>query len=49
MYTFADETGKEVKAEKGDVLFFPKGSKIVFRTDDYGLGFFVGQRKKDAA
>jgi ethanolamine utilization protein EutQ (cupin superfamily) len=38
-----------VKAEKGDVLFFPKGSKIVFRTDDFGLGFFVGQRVRDGA
>jgi ethanolamine utilization protein EutQ (cupin superfamily) len=42
-----DETGKEVKAEKGDVFLFPKGSRIIFRTDDYGLAFFVGQRKKD--
>ncbi|KAH8730507.1 RmlC-like cupin domain-containing protein [Phaeosphaeriaceae sp. PMI808] len=42
-----DETGKEVKAEKGDVFHFPKGSRIIFRTDDYGLAFFVGQRKKD--
>lgn len=43
----ADETGKEVKAEKGDVFLFPAGSKIVFRTDDFGLAFYVGQRKKD--
>ncbi|KAH7398776.1 RmlC-like cupin domain-containing protein [Phaeosphaeria sp. MPI-PUGE-AT-0046c] len=42
-----DETGKEVKAEKGDVFYFPKGSRIIFRTDDYGLAFFVGQREKD--
>jgi hypothetical protein len=42
-----DETGKEVKAEKGDVFLFPKGSRIIFRTDDYGLAFFVGQRNKD--
>jgi ethanolamine utilization protein EutQ (cupin superfamily) len=42
-----DETGREVKAEKGDVFLFPKGSRIVFRTDDYGLAFFVGQREKD--
>lgn len=42
-----DETGKEVKAEKGDVFFFPKGARIIFRTDDYGLAFFTGQREKD--
>jgi len=42
-----DETGKEVKAEKGDVFLFPKGSRIIFRTDDYGLAFFVGQRERD--
>ncbi|KAH7090320.1 hypothetical protein FB567DRAFT_589720 [Paraphoma chrysanthemicola] len=41
-----DETGKEVKAEKGDVFLFPKGSRIIFRTDDYGLAFFVGQREQ---
>jgi ethanolamine utilization protein EutQ (cupin superfamily) len=41
-----DETGKEVKAEKGDVFHFPKGSRIIFRTDDYGLAFFVGQREE---
>lgn len=48
-FYISDETGKEVKAEKGDVFFFPKGSKITFKTDDFGLGFFVGQRKKDGA
>ncbi|KAF2830075.1 hypothetical protein CC86DRAFT_367951 [Ophiobolus disseminans] len=42
-----DETEREVKAEKGDVFLFPKGSRIIFRTEDYGLAFFVGQRKKD--
>jgi uncharacterized cupin superfamily protein len=42
-----DETGTEVKAEKGDVFHFAKGSRIIFRTDDYGLAFFVGQREKD--
>ncbi|KAF1851758.1 uncharacterized protein K460DRAFT_362504 [Cucurbitaria berberidis CBS 394.84] len=46
-FYITDETGKEVKGEKGDVFFFPAGAKILFKTDDYGLGFFVGQRKKD--
>ena len=42
-----DETGVEVKAEKGDVFLFPKGSRIVFRTEEFGLAFFVGQRGRD--
>jgi ethanolamine utilization protein EutQ (cupin superfamily) len=42
-----DETGNEVKAEKGDVFYFAKGSRIVFRTEEYGLAFFVGQRVRD--
>jgi ethanolamine utilization protein EutQ (cupin superfamily) len=41
-----DETDREVKAEKGDVFLFKKGSRIIFRTDDYGLAFFVGQREE---
>ncbi|KAL6711291.1 hypothetical protein ACN47E_005822 [Coniothyrium glycines] len=48
-FYITDETGREVKAEKGDVFQFPKGAKIVFRTDDYGLAFYVGQRKRDTA
>ncbi|KAH7359908.1 RmlC-like cupin domain-containing protein [Pyrenochaeta sp. MPI-SDFR-AT-0127] len=48
-FYISDETGKEVKGEKGDVFQFPKGSKITFKTDDYGLAFYVGQRKKDGA
>jgi ethanolamine utilization protein EutQ (cupin superfamily) len=43
-----DETDREVKAEKGDVFLFKKGSRIIFRTDDYGLAFFVGQREEGA-
>ena len=42
-------SGKSVKAVKGDVLFFPKGSKITFRTEKGGLGFFCGQRKMGGA
>jgi ethanolamine utilization protein EutQ (cupin superfamily) len=42
-----DETGTEVKGEKGDVFHFAKGSRIIFRTDEYGLAFFVGQRVRD--
>jgi ethanolamine utilization protein EutQ (cupin superfamily) len=36
-----------VQGEKGDVFLFPKGSRITFRKDEYGLAFFVGGRKKD--
>lgn len=44
-FEISDETGKSVKAVKGDVFFFPKGSKITFRTEKGGLGFYCGQRK----
>ena len=44
-FEISDETGKSVKAAKGDVFFFPKGSKITFRTEKGGLGFYCGQRK----
>jgi hypothetical protein len=37
-----DETGTEVKGEKGDVFLFSKGSRIIFRTDGYALAFFCG-------
>ncbi|KAF7563630.1 hypothetical protein G7046_g456 [Stylonectria norvegica] len=45
-YTISDATGQTVTAGPGDVLFFPKGSTITFTTTNYGLGFYVGQRKK---
>lgn len=48
-FYISDETGQKVKATKGDVFYFPAGSKITFRTDDFGLAFYTGQRKKDSA
>ncbi|KAM0693110.1 hypothetical protein Q7P36_007667 [Cladosporium allicinum] len=48
-FEISDETGKKVHATKGDVFYFPKGSKITFTTEDFGLGFFVGQRKEGGA
>jgi ethanolamine utilization protein EutQ (cupin superfamily) len=48
-FDISDETGKKVHATKGDVFYFPKGSKITFETDDFGLGFFCGQRKEGGA
>ncbi|KAK0257825.1 hypothetical protein B0A54_10866 [Friedmanniomyces endolithicus] len=43
-FDISDETGNKVHAEKGDVFYFPKGSKITFTTEDYGLAFYTGQR-----
>ncbi|WP_120003048.1 cupin domain-containing protein [Nesterenkonia muleiensis] len=37
-------TGEQVIANKGDILFFPKGTPVRFETDDYALGFFAGDR-----
>ncbi|KAI1806426.1 putative ethanolamine utilization protein [Daldinia bambusicola] len=48
-FDISDEAGNKVHAVPGDVLYFPKGSKITFTTEDYGLGFFCGQREKDSA
>ncbi|KAI9641615.1 hypothetical protein NHQ30_009469 [Ciborinia camelliae] len=48
-FTISDETGQKVHATKGDVFYFPKGSKITFTTETFGLGFFVGQRKTGTA
>ena len=48
-FKIADETGTEVIATTGDLLYFPKGSTITFTTSDYGVGFFCGQRGKDEA
>ena len=48
-FKIADETGTEVIATVGDLLYFPKGSTITFSTPGYGVGFFCGQRCKDEA
>ncbi|KAH9888277.1 ethanolamine utilization protein-like protein [Xylariomycetidae sp. FL2044] len=48
-FDISDEAGNKVHAVPGDVFYFPKGSKITFTTDDYGLGFYVGQRARDTA
>jgi ethanolamine utilization protein EutQ (cupin superfamily) len=48
-FDISDETGQSVHAVKGDVLYFPKGSRITFKTNSFGLGFFVGQRKEGGA
>ncbi|KAL7629115.1 hypothetical protein AAE478_000634 [Parahypoxylon ruwenzoriense] len=48
-FDITDEAGNKAHAVPGDVFYFPKGSKITFTTDDYGLGFFCGQRARDGA
>ncbi|KAI9709919.1 MAG: hypothetical protein M1820_002997 [Bogoriella megaspora] len=48
-FDITDETGKEVHAKPGDVFYFPKGAKITFTTDDYGLAFYTGARKEGTA
>ena len=48
-FNISDETGTEVVATAGDLLYFPKGSTITFSTPDFGLGFFCGQRGEGEA
>lgn len=48
-FHISDGSGKEITARKGDLIYFPRGSVITFRTDDFGLGYFVGQRGQDEA
>jgi len=48
-FDISDETGKKVHAVAGDVLYFPKGSKITFTTEEGGLAFYTGQRKEGEA
>ena len=40
---------QKVTAKPGDQIYFPKGSAITFSTQDFGLGFFCGQRGEDEA
>lgn len=40
-FEITDETGQTVTASPGDVFYFPKGAKITFTTEDYGLAFYV--------
>ncbi|KAI2463607.1 putative ethanolamine utilization protein [Annulohypoxylon bovei var. microspora] len=48
-FDISDEAGNKAHAVPGDVFYFPKGSKITFTTEDYGLAFYTGQRKADDA
>ena len=48
-FTIEDETGKKETVKAGDLLYFPKGTAMTFSTEDYGLGFFCGQRGEGEA
>ena len=48
-FTIEDETGQKVFAKAGDLLYSPKGTSITFSTDNFGLGFFCGQRGEGEA
>ena len=45
-FTISDETGQKVTCGPGDVLNFPKGSKIRFTTEKGGLAFYTGQVRR---
>ena len=48
-FTIEDETGQKQTAKAGDLLYFPKGTAMTFTTDNFGLGFFCGQRGEGEA
>jgi len=48
-FTIEDETGQKATVNPGDLLYFPKGTAMTFSTDNYGLGFFCGQRGEGEA
>ena len=48
-FTIEDETGQKKTVKGGDLLYFPKGTAMTFTTDDFGLGFFCGQRGEGEA
>ena len=45
-FVLTDEAGTKLQANKGDVLYFRKGSRIRFETPSFGVGFFCGQRRE---
>ena len=48
-FTIEDETGQKATVKAGDLLYFPKGTAMTFSTDNFGLGFFCGQRGEGEA
>ena len=45
-FDLEDQDGNKITASAGDLVYFPKGSTIIFSTPDVGVGFFCGQRKE---
>ena len=48
-FIIEDETGQKATVKAGDLLYFPKGTAMTFTTNDFGLGFFCGQRGEGEA
>ena len=48
-FIIEDETGQKETVKAGDLLYFPKGTEMTFTTDNFGLGFFCGQRGEGEA
>merc|ERR1719487_1312739 len=46
-FHLTDGTGQKVVAKAGDLMYFPRGSSIVFDTPNTALGCFCGQRLVD--
>ena len=48
-FIIEDETGQKETVKAGDLLYFPKGTEMTFTTNNFGLGFFCGQRGEGEA
>jgi len=48
-FNIEDESGQKATVKAGDLLYFPKGTDMTFTTDNFGLGFFCGQRGEGEA
>lgn len=43
-FELRDGSGQRLVAEPGDLLYFPRGTEVVFSSPHSALGYFVGQR-----
>jgi len=43
-FHLTDGTGQKVVARAGDLMHFPRGTKVTFETPNTGLGYYIGQR-----
>lgn len=48
-FHLVDGTGQQAIARKGDLMYFPRGTNVVFTTPEHALGYFVGQRGEGEA